>query len=574
MFSSGEHDQLAKLKFNPLSYSNEQDTRDAYFASKFLSKYKGFNIPDLDLKAVAIAKFRETELRCKVVNRHFRSVSGHPMFGGDLVWLHNAVRRKISQILGDFDAAELFESPDWGPGASTLIRRLNASPQQKFRCETGITRDLYDLFTNETFEASYPHWFSHLSGGSDYPSFQVGNKIITVPKDASTDRVIAIEPGINLWFQKSIGEMIRRRLLGFGVDLRHQERNQQLARSGSKTSELTTVDFSSASDTISSAVVEELLPPRWFWLLDSCRSHFGLLEGQAMKWEKFSSMGNGFTFPLETLIFHACALACVDYVGADPNQVSTYGDDVVLPSPAFELYSRLVEFYGFSVNFEKSHSLGSFRESCGAHYYRGRDIKPVYFRNTLVGIETVYRLYNAIRRLAKRQGVLCCDERFRSVADLLLFSVPKALRLRIPDGFGDGGFISNFDEATPSRLRGKHSTHEGYSFRQYGTVNNTYVDEGPGYFLAELWRLSRRSASFDSGTVKPGGFLIRTPVLPCNWLNLMYNLKNPLALLEAIQDAPPDGDPLVGRNTVPTHRTSFRLLNSRARQWHDLGPWL
>jgi hypothetical protein len=559
MFREKEHDQLVELAFNPSDYCGLVATRDAYMATKFLSKFEDFSL-DLDLDAVAFAKFRETELRCRLVNRRFRTDGDDPLFKGRLVWLHNAVKQKIHRILSDYDPVELFESPDWGPGASTRIKRRDASPQQKFQCETGITRDLFDLVA-APMAVAYPLWFSHLVEVS-FPDFDTGNKVITVPKDSSSNRVIAVEPGINLWFQKSIGDMIKRRLLLWGVDLRYQENNQHLAYMGSKDSMLATVDFSSASDTISASVVEALLPQRWFNLLDSARSHYGMLDGSWVKWEKFSSMGNGFTFPLESLIFHACALACVEYLGADTSSVSTYGDDVIIPSVAFELYTELTDFYGFQVNPKKSHVKGLFRESCGAHYYSGFDIKPVYFRSTLTGIETVYRLSNAFRRLAKRQGKLCCDVRFKECVDHLVRSVPAALRLKVPEGFGDGGFISNFDEATPPRYVMNPSKGFGWEFKQYGPVGFAHADERFGYELTELWRIANRPRSFETEPVTPGYF------------RLIREYLGVAAMLKAIEELTEREEMFKGRNSVLGHRTVFRFFKSVARQWTDLGPWL
>jgi len=544
LFSSGEHDQLTELEFDPNQYVDKDVLRNSYFATKFLSKFDGLTT-SFDRDEVALSKFAKCELACGVVNKRFRNLSTDSLFKGPVVWLHNAVKRKIHRILGEFDLEEFLESPDWGPGASTLIKRRDASSQEKFQREAGITRDLYHLFPMAKLGEVYPHWASHLQDmGEAFPTFCVGNKVVTVPKDSSTNRVIAVEPGINLWFQKSIGDMIGRRLLRFGVDLKDQSRNQHLAYLGSKTSELATVDFSSASDTISTAVVEELLPLRWFVVMDASRSKYGLLHGKTQRWEKFSSMGNGFTFPLESLIFYACAKACVEYLHVDELPVSVFGDDVILPSSAMQLYTELVSFYGFRVNTKKSHHCGFFRESCGAHYYSGFDLKPVYFRTPLQRVESVYRLANAIRRLAFRQGSsLCCDVRFRTCWNRLVQQVPQGLRLRVPEGFGDGGFVCNFDEATPGRLR--HGL-EGFAFLQYSDVGRYRVMEEPGYLLAELWRLSKRA---------PRGPTNR------HWLKAIAELT--------------DTDVgIAGRNAVHLHVPRYQLCKSQCRQWPDLGPWL
>jgi hypothetical protein len=155
LFVNGEHEQLAGLEFNPKAYNSLVDLRSAYAATKFLSKFQGLTL-DYDLDDVAFKKFEKFELLCKQTNSRFRNLSRDPLFKGPAVWVHNATIRKIDRILGDYEADEFFAMPDWGPGASTLIKRREASPAKKFRCETGITRDLYSLIPWETLSAYYP----------------------------------------------------------------------------------------------------------------------------------------------------------------------------------------------------------------------------------------------------------------------------------------------------------------------------------------------------------------------------------------------------------------------------------
>ena len=561
LFSNGEHDQLSQLEFNPLDYANHVALRDAYAATKFLSKYQGLSLRN-DLDQVAFKKFDEFELLCKHTNRRFRFLESDPLFRGRTVWLHNAIIRKISSILGDFSAEELASMPDWGPGATTLMKRRDASPAKKFRLETGITRDLYSLFPWEALEICYPLWAAQLVEAG-FPRFQVGNKVITVPKDASTNRVIAIEPGLNLWFQKAVGDMIGKRLLRCGVDLRYQSRNQQLARLGSITQGLATVDLSSASDSIACSVVEALLPPRWYHLMDACRSHYGTQTGSVRKWEKFSSMGNGFTFQLESLIFYAVAYCCAEYLHVSSTNVSAYGDDVILPTACFELFSEMLSFYGFRLNRKKSHYDSLFRESCGAHFFSGIDVKPIYLKGKVSSVPAVYRLANAIRRLAHRHASrLGCDARFRATFELLVRACPEPYRLRIPADLGDGGFISNFDEASPSRAR--HGL-EGYRVKNVVEVSRTYQDETVGYLLASLWQL-RADDDLDFGyRERVADVVLRTPERERGERHLR---------LKAIAEMTRSKSKRSGRNAVSLNgRTKFKLANSLCHQWYDLGPW-
>jgi hypothetical protein len=564
LFREGEHLQLSELAFNPLHYESFEETRGAYLATKFLSKFSGLST-GLDLDEVAIAKFVEFELCCKRTNARFRNLSADPLYRGNAVRLHQAVVRKIDRILGEFSCSEFLEEPDWGPGATTLIKRQLASPINKFQCETGITRDLYQLLPLGLLSTIFPLWGSHLSG-LEFPLFQVGNKVTTVPKDATTNRVIAIEPGLNLFFQKSVGEMIGKRLQRCGIDLRDQSRNQFLARRGSIDSQLATIDMRSASDSISRLVVEELFNEqfsrRWLSVMDSCRSHYGSLKQTLVRWEKFSSMGNGFTFQLESLIFYAIALCCVEDLGIK-GSVSVYGDDIIIPVQALEMFSEMMSFYGFQINWKKTHSESPFRESCGAHWYSGRDLKPVYLRDRLSSVQSCYKLANAVRRLAHRQNAsFGCDARFQSTFELLVQKTPQALRLRVPEGFGDGGFIGNFDEATPSRLRDQH---EGVGFWTLIDVPKKYKEERVGYLLASLWRLQKRRSStedFPSRLVRQ--ILTKT------------SRFEPVALLKAIDELSPSGKvPHEEYNSVPlVGSTKMRLVYSRVQQWYDLGPWI
>jgi len=565
LFREGEHVQLADLEFNPLHYNSVGMLRDSYAATKFLSKFKGLSF-DRDLDQVALEKFKKFESLCKSTNDRFRNLALDPKFRGRAVWLHNAVIRKIAQILGDYSADEIVEMPDWGPGASTLIKRRDASPAKKFRCETGITRDLYSLIPWESLEVCFPLWANQLVEAG-FPHFQVGNKVITVPKDASTNRVIAVEPGINLWFQKSIGEMVRKRLLRYGVDLRYQSRNQELARLGSISHNLATIDLSSASDSISSSVVEALLPRRWFLLMDACRSHYGTLDKSLIHWEKFSSMGNAFTFELETLIFYAVALCCAEYHHLSTTEVSAYGDDVIVPTACLETFAEMLEFYGFVLNVKKSHFDSPFRESCGAHFYSGIDVKPIYLKDKVTSIPAVYRLANAVRRFAHRSNFRYgCDARFRAVFELLVSSVPRSYRIMIPNDLGDGGFISNLDEATPVLARNRPSTlqWEGYIVPNVVEMSKTHQDETVGYLLASLWQLkSDEDPDWGFREHLADIFLDRTERFESG---RHITLKAITSYIRPVHK--------VGKNAVPlSGRTVYRKVNSVIQQWYDLGPW-
>lgn len=94
------------------------------------------------------------------------------------------------------------------------------------------------------------------------------------------------------------------------------------------------------------------------------------------KYHKFSSMGNGCTFALETLIFASLLHAVGSKIGL------VYGDDITIETELAPALFRLLKFLGFVPNEEKSYTSGPFRESCGKDFFEGHDVTPFYLRST------------------------------------------------------------------------------------------------------------------------------------------------------------------------------------------------
>ncbi len=206
--------------------------------------------------------------------------------------------------------------------------------------------------------------------------------LLTVPKKTEINRVIATEPECNALLQRGIGLVIRKRLLRVGQDLRDQTRNQDLAYVGSQRGSLATIDFSSASDTLTTQLVTLLIPHDWWYLLSATRVSGTIVDGTHHDFELWSSMGNGYTFELETLIFWALASA-VCYFSGVKGKISVYGDDVILPTKAAKRYIRIANWFGFKPNREKSFVDGYYRESCGKHFSHGYDVTPFFIRGEL-----------------------------------------------------------------------------------------------------------------------------------------------------------------------------------------------
>lgn len=471
--------------------------RNEYCAFEFLSKSKFLNL-GVDKAAVALKKFQQFEDQCSATNKTFSNLAISPLYKGRNVSLLHAMTRKISKILTPIGAEEFANNANWGPGSSYHLKSDRSDRETKFRSENGITRDLLE-FVKPWFHQAFPSWSTFISGSERIrdDSFQIqnSNKVITVAKSAKTDRVIAVEPGFNLFFQKSLGLSIRHRLNKSGIDLNSQTRNQSLSKLASITGHLATVDFSSASDSIASRMIEEVLPPDWFLLLDICRTKYrDAPENSTLKWEKFSSMGNGFTFELESLIFFAAAFAVCEELGLSTEEISVFGDDVILPVEAFDLFNEFCVLLGFSVNNKKSHFSGFFRESCGAHWFNGVDCKPIYLKDRLSDVSSIFKLANSVRRLSRRHSFYgACDSRFRVCWLHLFRRVPKAFRLCISDGLGDGGFIVNFDEATPSKRKSQDAF---FTVKHLSASPLKFNDDSYGTLAARLTAVRGSSSSY------------------------------------------------------------------------------
>ena len=272
---------------------------------------------------------------------------------------------------------------NWGPGSSTKLSRRKSQPQIKW------------VLASHCTESCLP-WvkaFGKWAGREFSTDTVIGNYVTSVPKNAKTDRIIAIEPDWNCFFQLGLGSAIRRRLQRVGQLLPDAaDRNKRLARAGSISGAFATVDLKSASDTLSLQLCALLLPSNVLEILGELRSPYGVVGEHLFEYEKVSSMGNGATFELETAMFWALATSC------DPSgDAAVFGDDVIITSEAVPLFVEVLTDLGMEVNEKKTHFTGPFRESCGGHFYRGIDVTPPYFKKRVVGLPEYIRAHNKLQ---------------------------------------------------------------------------------------------------------------------------------------------------------------------------------
>jgi hypothetical protein len=187
-----------------------------------------------------------------------------------------------------------------------------------------------------------------------------------------------------------------------------------LAKEGSLTGALATLDLSDASDRVSNLLVKTMLVnyPRLREAVDATRSRSAEVPGWGrVDLAKFASMGSALTFPVEAMVFTTIVFmgieASLKYdqsgervsratleFGYKPigrnltrrrieqfsGSVRVYGDDIIVPvEHVYFVTDRLTQL-GLVVNQDKSFSRGYFRESCGKDYYAGEDVTTVRVR--------------------------------------------------------------------------------------------------------------------------------------------------------------------------------------------------
>lgn len=236
--------------------------------------------------------------------------------------------------------------------------------------------------------------------------------ISQVPKNSTINRTIGITSFVPLAAQGVCGDYIRRCLKHHGIDLDTlADTHRTLAEVGSRLGNLATIDFSMASDTISRGLVWAALNNsrssdrcrELYHKLCGCRTWEYTIDGVCYTYNKFSAMGNKFTFELESLLFTAIARAIERlYHFQTPycRKATSLGDDTIIYALDLLLgrYKPLIiglyAELGLRVNPEKSFFTGSFKESCGADYRNGAYVRGFYLHSRTVTLRDVVRCIN------------------------------------------------------------------------------------------------------------------------------------------------------------------------------------
>jgi len=296
-----------------------------------------------------------------------------------------------------------------GPGASigasggSWLDKFITSPLTVYPHQVSLYRYYFNGLSNTSLSLSERK--RYLTYGNQTVA---SSKISFAPKSAKTERLIATEASLPMAFQLSIHEILSERLKQIGIDLANQQfKNRYLAQKGSLSRSLATIDLSSASDNVSLALVDLLFkdscPCLHWWLMYLRSTSVTLPDGETIDdLPMLSTMGNGYTFVIETIIFLAIVVGVARVNGVilrwtgDDLNCGVYGDDIIVP---VELYSQVVSTLqqcGFTPNVKKCFTGTSpFRESCGGDFLNGTNVRGVY----LTSLDNDSEIYSALNRL-------------------------------------------------------------------------------------------------------------------------------------------------------------------------------
>lgn len=418
--------------YNPLPRNGQQAAIISLLKAlpkKFTDAVPGESLTDAERNDAAMAKFLEANARCEAVNARLRVylASG---FNGETPldsfirgalgeaqrFLHDMLSYTGSDglITDSVPIRDLFASLRCGPGASngavgdTFVDKCLRGPL------TTTSEGLYALYQQAIKTSPLLHrrestsTFSSFDDGSErsgtwnpawssaerlrddmfgHPVLS-GSKLSFAPKSWKISRTIATEPSLNMMFQLGLHEQLCFFLSRVGLSLpTQQERNRALAKRGSETGDWFTMDLSSASDSVSIELVKYLFPRDWYeWFMLTRSPTVTLPNGDVVELHMLSSMGNGYTFAVETCVFLSLLVGVYQQLGLPvtmpsrdrTGNLAVYGDDIIGITEAFGPLSLVLEHCGFLVNHDKSFCSGPFRESCGGDYFLGMDIRGVY----------------------------------------------------------------------------------------------------------------------------------------------------------------------------------------------------
>lgn len=429
---------------SPQLYENPNDYYVVAQSAALLTKVPfPFGDGDQARRAQAVDKFLLSEKLCRISSRRLDFYSAHPDREDPVMRvIFSRARALIDTVLGSVDNAfdRIMQLSRFGPGMTMCSTdSARTTPYYKLGADYWSVSATCRPYA-DTMVLQSPVWTLH-QGDIDWSAATVrlpwrivqSCRIAFVPKDERTFRTIAIEPFGNVSVQLGVHEYLTKRLKQFaGIDIHSQEWNQKAALEGSKNwlsrDTVSTIDLSMASDCVSPGLIRRLVRPQWVALLDDIRSHNYELDGVERPFSKWSSMGNGYTFALETLLFWALAQTCEEYCKSQQKALA-YGDDIIVSRRSSLLVLQVLRYAGFKVNSSKTNVVGPFRESCGADFHSGVTVRPFYQRSFIPRVTDAFVILNSLSTVSRLDTFDVCQKVLQAIPDSARCYGPASLAM-------------------------------------------------------------------------------------------------------------------------------------------------
>lgn len=174
------------------------------------------------------------------------------------------------------------------------------------------------------------------------------------------------------------------------INFQRQDINALLALESSATLEFATLDESDASNRVAKVLVS--------WMFQDTDLHDPLMalstswidlpfevDGKrSIRTHMYAPMGSGLCFPVMSVVHWALCksiLSCSLLGDAAAKKVYVYGDDILVPTGGAQAIFDWLPRFGMKINENKSFFRSHFRESCGVHAWKGKNITPVYVKH-------------------------------------------------------------------------------------------------------------------------------------------------------------------------------------------------
>jgi hypothetical protein len=363
--------------------------------------------------------------------------------------------------------------------------------------------------------------------------------LVEVPKTWKVYRLITPLTLIGLFFSYGIGRVVQSRLKDAGLDIsKLQDIHRALVKSFSVNCRHATADLSAASDSITSELLNRILPRPWYRAVrKTFVRQLNLRDGRSISTCSVLPMGNGATFPVETLIFY-CLIKAIGELSHTKGIYSVYGDDLIYPSSIHKYVCNVFPQLHLILNTDKTFVSYPFRESCGSDFYRGCDVRPYMMkgeRKLLTRVRYEAHLYQVYNGLVARWDPL----EIRDTIKWLLSELAMVSHgiLRVPPSFPDSSGL---------RVKSWNDLPLSYNLLPFSPIVVRFT-RGTRWF------------QFDLLTVTPKKRVVKTTE-PYYWL-----------ALQGYNDEPEEHGLWHAKYLPPSIHTLPRVLPKGSLSWNKIG---